>query len=547
MKSSHSRVKRTLLASSVLLAMSFNASAENPIRIATVPFKAELAGLDTTEAGEIFFNSQHPFGKGELTDGGPAATINYIAGIDFNVYEGEGIALPEGEEPAETHSVGEYVQLAAVGAKLGDGKVLGGIYSLAGELMFVSNDVDYNAFVRRDDTSAYLYTVFEGATRKGVSAISRLALNKTDGKWQADLSASKMIDLASIEGGWVLCFGSTTPWGTEMLAEEYYFYNTSLWNHPQNHDEDEKPGFAGGNDISFHMPKKMNEYLGKFSNPYRYGHMIEMSDTDADQPEFVRQYAMGRFSHENGAFMADGRTAYLSDDDTPLYTNEKYNSNSGGVLFKFVADRARDMSSGTLYAAKAIQNAGSDPQTTSFELEWIELANSDNESIEKWIAEYDGITDADYIEGGTNFVSDDDVVAWAEGKSNSDINKNGTIESYPDDRPAFLESRKAAAALGATYEWDKMEGVTVVKDEAAAGHIALDGEPCGGVYKAEIHADYNISTLEPAIMGKSVEGGCDLNTIASPDNVLSFSGGLLVGEDAGPKQRPVDSLWLVKN
>ena len=32
-----------------------------------------------------------------------------------------------------------------------------------------------------------------------------------------------------------------------------------------------------------------------------------------------------------------------------------------------------------------------------------------------------------------------------------------------DDRVAFLESRKAAAAIGATDEWNKMEGVAFMK------------------------------------------------------------------------------------
>ncbi|MCP4382853.1 MAG: DUF839 domain-containing protein [Hyphomicrobiales bacterium] len=564
-----------LLASAMLMTVSIPALAGKLNRIATVPFKAEVAGLETNEDGEVFFNAQHPFGKGELVDGGPAAAIGYIAGVDFNNYTGGSVDLPQVEEPDGVNSVGDYVELAKVGAELGDGKVLGGVYSLAGDLMFVSNDTDYNAFVRLSDEQAFLYTAFEGASRKGVSAISRLVLNKVDGKWGADLAASQMIDLSSIEGAWVLCFGFTTPWGTEMLAEEYFFYNTALWNHPQNHDEDERPSFAGGNDISFHMPKKMNEYLGRFSNPYRFGHMIEMSDTTADQPTLTRHYAMGRLSHENGVVMADGRTVYLSDDDTPLYTNEEYNSNSGGVFFKFVADRARDMSSGTLYAAKATQSGGTDPNAATFGLEWIELAHGDNATIETWIAEYDGITDADYVEGESNYVSDDEVVAWAEGKSGRDINGNGTVESYPDDRPAFLESRKAAAALGATYEWDKMEGVAVdgenvylaistvgiamdkswghvdwktgQKDESVSGDIALDEEACGGVYKAPIQADYNITVLEPAIMGKSVEGGCDLNLPASPDNILAFAGGMLIGEDAGPEQRPVDSLWLLTN
>ena len=325
--------------------------------------------------------------------------------------------------------------------------------------MFVSNDVDYNACVRINDDEAYLYTAFEGASRKGVSAISRLKLNRVDGKWATDLCASKAIDLSSIEGAWVLCFGSTTPWGTELLAEEYYFYNTSLWNHPNDYDEDERPGFKGGNDVSYHMPKMMAQHLGKQSNPYRYGYMIEMDDPLADQPGLARRYAMGRFSHENGMVMADGCTVYMSDDDSAKYTNAKYNSNSGGVLFKFVADRARDLSAGTLYAAKATQDAGVDAQTVGFDIEWIKLAHGDEATIAGWIDEYENIGPDQYVEGGTNFISDADVINWAEGKIGNDINGDGRVGSYPDNRPAFLESRKAAAALGASYEWNKMEGV----------------------------------------------------------------------------------------
>ena len=169
---------------------------------------------------------------------------------------------------------------------------------------------------------------------------------------------------------------------------------------------------------------------------------------------------MGRFSHENAIMMGDGRTAYMSDDDSPKYTDKKYNSNSGGVFFKFVADRPRDLSSGTLYAAKATQDSGSDPNTTGFSIEWIELAHGDNGTIGRWVGEYEGITPDKYVEGQSNYVSDADVWNWAEGKAGKDLNGDGVVGSYPDDRPAFLESRKAAAALGATYEWNKMEGVT---------------------------------------------------------------------------------------
>jgi secreted PhoX family phosphatase len=105
----------------------------------------------------------------------------------------------------------------------------------------------------------------------------------------------------------------------------------------------------------------------------------------SEKPELARHYVMGRLSHENATFMPDGRTVYMSDDDTVNYTNPKWNTNSGGVFFKFIADQKVDLSSGTLYAAKAKQDSGTDPNTTVFDINWIKLAHGINDQITKWI------------------------------------------------------------------------------------------------------------------------------------------------------------------
>jgi uncharacterized protein len=548
------------------------------VRIATVPAGAEVAGIAINGLGELFFNAQHPGKKAVVKDGGPAALIGYIAGLNINNYSGGNVAIPGKDDRGKVHvAQGEYVVLGKSGDKLGDGKQLGAVYDSTGKLMWVSNDVDFNAFIPLSSTEAYLYTAFEGAGRLGVGSMSQMKLKRSNGKWSADLSQSKMVDLRSIDGGWVLCFGTVSPWGTPIMSEEYYFYNTSLWNHPNDHDDDERPGFKGGNDVNYHQPKKMDQYLGRPSNPYRYGYNIEINDAASSNPSLVRHYAHGRFSHENVMVMGDGKTLYQSDDDSAKYTNEKYNSNSGGVFFKFVADTAADLSSGTLYAAKLKQDAGSDPRTTGFDVSWIELAHGNNAQIGKWIDEYEGISHKDYKEGGTNFVSDADVNNWAEGKTGKDLNGDGKVGSYKDDRPAFLESRKAAAALGAANDWNKMEGIaadnnnvyvaasnitesmdkawgdihwsTGKKDKAAPGQIALDKEACGAVYKGALTADYDITRLEPYVVGRDLgnKKGCDLDGIASPDNILATAtGGLLIAEDAGKRQHPVDFLWLKK-
>ncbi len=133
------------------------------------------------------------------------------------------------------------------------------------------------------------------------------------------------------------------------LAEEYFFYNTATWNHPDNHDADERAGFAGGNDINYIKPKNMSQYIGKMANPYRYGYMIEINNAaSAEDEQLVKHYATGRLSHETAAIMPDNRTVYMSDDDSAVYSHETYNTASGGVLFKFVADIAGDLSAGRL-------------------------------------------------------------------------------------------------------------------------------------------------------------------------------------------------------
>ena len=221
----------------------------------------------------------------------------------------------------------------------------------------------------------------------------------------------------------------------------------------------------------------MTRYLGEFGNPYRYGYIVEVPEpTTEETPTPVKRYALGRLSHEVGLAMPDGRTVYLSDDW------------DGGVFFKFVADRKRDLSSGTLYAAKLHQDATDDPAKAGFDVEWIELAHGEESEIESWIAEYDGqaeSADADYI-------TDDEVRDWANGEAD-------------DDRVAFLEPRKAAAAKGATNEWQKLEGLATKPNPKPGdalyvacsnihgtmadydGDIQLEENAQGAVYEATHH------------------------------------------------------------
>ena len=186
-------------------------------------------------------------------------------------------------------------------------------------------------------------------------------------------------------------------------------------------------------------------------NPYDYGYIIEVTNPQSDAPVPVKHFALGRYEHENATVMPDGRTVYLSQDDT------------GGVLFKFVADVANDLSAGTLYGAKLTQDAGvNDPAITGFDVEWVELGHGDNTTIQAWISDFDGIGTDAFVDGETSYMTVADVEAWAAGAATYPTVANGggkvTAGEPMDDRVVFLESRTAAKAMGATAEWRKLEG-----------------------------------------------------------------------------------------
>jgi hypothetical protein len=509
---------------------------ESMTRIMMFPSDAEVTGMHIDANGNFFVNAMHPDVNNYK------ATIGVINGIDWN-------NLPSSVQELESSSsewdiwhgvrtsYGDYQVLLQSGDALSEGEVAGGIYGADdGNRIFISEKPDYNTFVplNANGSRGYLYTAWEDRPA-GVSQLE-IKWNTTSSEW--DVLGGKMLDLSSVNGGWVLCFGSMTPWETPLLAEELYFSDTGDWN-----DET----------YNYHYDQEnLEEYLGYYPNPYDYGYIIEIENSSTTDPDFIKHFAMGRFSHENAQVMPDDRTVYLSDDG--------YDT----VLFKFVADTAEDLSSGTLYAARVTQDDSSDSATTGFDVEWMEMASSSNLVIQAWIDEYDGITTTDFITGQNSYISDEEITDWAEGHLNDDLNGDGTIGSAMDNRVAFLESRKAAAALGASDEWNKMEGVAFnpnapehlylamsdVRNDMSDGQGDIDvtQNRCGIVYSMTLDDEWNVNRIEPVISGgpytSSATYQCDVNNLAGPDNLLVLDDGrVLVGEDTSKHENNMVWLW----
>jgi secreted PhoX family phosphatase len=325
---------------------------------------------------------------------------------------------------------------------------------------------------------------------------------------------------------------------------------------------------------------------GNYPNPYRYGKIVEFRDPAADTPQPVKHHVFGRAAFEAPDVQNDEKTVYLSSDG----------DNKG--FYKFIADEPMSEYvdpmdiAGTLYAAKVTnQTAAADkpPAKAPLELDWFELGNATNGEVESWIAEYDGVDQVDYLEkhtestdwqedieaaveeadktvmeqGNQSYIPDEDIVAWAE-----QYEKHGP-EGVDDDlrRIPFLETRAAAKEIDATVEFRKSEGIDS-KDDAQPGDYiylglseindSMSGEvgevnlarvDGGVVYRAELEAEYDISTLEPVIVGPDASDPADVanDALLNIDNVFVMDDGqVLCCEDAEQFGRsyPNDCLYV---
>lgn len=321
-------------------------------RFATVPVGGEVTGAWFAPDGSLFFNSQHPSGMNLYPyNRGVIGVVNgFKAGDDFTSME-----APSG---ADIHKVmtaaGEYQVLARVGTAIPNdiyGQRFGQINRLDGTLQHVCNAPDGNMYlpIGEDGTEGYLYTNYECEP----GAISKLYIRNNGSEWEVLEGVN--VDFADVKGTWTNCGSTVTPWNTALTAEEY-----------------EPLAVAEANEWMENVAP-MTEYLGATANPYDYGWLVEMiPDPDGDMLNslIVKQYALGRFSHENAVVVGDEQTIYHGDDGTDV------------VFFKSVLAEPGDMSAATLYAAKATQL-----EDGSLELEWIELGSSTNDDIAAAIEE----------------------------------------------------------------------------------------------------------------------------------------------------------------
>ena len=462
----------------------------------------------------------------------------------------------------------EYKQLFATTDNI-NGVLAGGLYDAVGQPLmdisvpanptqYVSDTPDANSLLKVKHASKkalgvkgnplFMVTHYEyvNANNSGASeygdlpmTMSLATLDQNRKSGELSLVNYSNINMADIKGLWIPCAGSLSPWNTHLGSEEY---------------EPDARAYEADNTRDPYLPFTVRYYDNTVTaNPYDYGQVPEVTVAANGTASVVKHYALGRIARELVQMMPDQRTAYMGDDGG--YTG----------LFMFVADDKADLSAGTLYAAKWTQtsNAGAG----SGDLSWIRLGHASDAEIKTMVAggikfsDIFAASSTDPLDASYKKVRTYNGIEWL--KLNSDM----------EQAAAFLESRRYAAYLGATTEFNKMEGVTVnTADNKAyvaisyqeigmvagfaptdpADDIHLNKISSGAVYELSLHgrqkdtdnkrirSRYVATSMSGLVWGQDQAADAVGNTsnddmIANPDNVKYSESlrTLFIGEDSG--------------
>ncbi len=381
------------------------------------------------------------------------------------------------------------------------------------------------------------------------SPIGVLTLDQNPATGKLTLVKYHNVDTSSVNGLWITCGASLSPWNTHLSSEEY-----------------EPDAFTASASAQFQaFSKNLLGTASVLANPYFYGHMPEVTVNPDGTASIKKHYCMGRISHELVQVMPDNRTVLMGDDAT----------NSG--LFMFVADKEKDLSAGTLYVAKVGAGFSIDPAAAGADLTWVKLGHATSAEIEALAksnlptdildVKFSDPSDASYkkifIGGAANWVK---------------------VMPGKEKAAAFLETHRYAYLMGGSMGFTKMEGTTVnikdkvaysalqnIQDSMVNGNTAKGWNPesgisvpaalkAGGVMQhnlaggqkdlggAAINSEWVPVHTRPLLVGKDIAADALGNTadpelVANPDN-LKFSEKLrtlFIGEDSS--QHVNNFLW----
>ena len=396
------------------------------------------------------------------------------------------------------------------------------VSGIKGKAVFAVVQFEY---VTRDQANAERYGTLP-------SPIAVLTLDQDHTTGQLSLVKYHNVDTSSVNGLWITCAASLSPWNTHLSSEEY-----------------EPDAFAAATDKRFKAFSKNLFGDESVANPYHYGHVPEVTVNPDGSASINKHFCLGRISRELVQVMPDQRTVLMGDD----YTN--------GGLFMFIADKAANLSAGTLYAAKWTQTSGT--SAGSGTLTWITLGHAKSADIETMANK---LKATDIMDVKT---VDPQNASYTKIRYGG---KDNWVKLLPgmEKAAAFLETHRFAALKGASMGFTKMEGTTLnARDKVAYSamsyiqasmidgttDIKVQGPRAGAVYALNLKGGQKalngtvidsewvaVDMAAPAaLVGEDLAAPDALGNlahadkIANPDN-LKFSEKmrtLFIGEDSG--------------
>ena len=331
------------------------------------------------------------------------------------------------------------------------------------------------------------------------SPIAVLTLDQDPATGKLSLVKYHNVDTSKVNGLWITCGASLSPWGTHLSSEEY-----------------EPDAFVASNAQLKAFSKNLfgNEAT---ANPYHYGHLPEVTVNTDGTGSIKKHYCLGRISHELVQVMPDRRTVFMGDDAT----------NSG--YFVFVADKENDLSSGSLYVAKVGAGFSLDPAAAAAPLSWIKLGSATSAEIKALVDS--GIKPTDIMDVRSTDPAD------ATFKKVISNGKTEWIKVINEKAAAFLETHRYAAYVGASMGFTKMEGTTVnIKDKVAYSALqnCQDSMVVGGKgYTAGNGISIDKALKAGAVMALNLKSGLkdDKGAAINSEWMPADTKALLVGED----------------
>jgi secreted PhoX family phosphatase len=498
------------------------------------------------------------------------------------------MALTANSAAAATCAPIGYRQLIEEGQQAGPGLPFMALYSSDGK-----------GILRADksiETSPYPDAVTLHSVGSKIAMVSHTEFPQPGGMWVStvernsgtgalSVSHASRIGLAGVNGVGAMCAGSV--FGKYHLGgEEYPNDCRSSSGAAASAETARFYGYYSGDAAkSLPNPPNKGDYavkenaaaVAKLYSCYNMGAIVQVepyksSSNGQLDGRITKLRTMGRFSHETAVVAPDRKTVMLTADDKM------------GVFAMFVADKAGDLRSGTLYAAKFTNQQGpEDPVSglgASWDVEWIELGKGKQVLLDQKASnpatKFSAIFDAVEPDLATLLCPEGYKQANTYGYKKT---QTGTgvqrymecLKTQPGQETvaAFLETQRYASIMGATTEFEKLEGVDFSK-ELKRWYIAisnvdramLDGSTnnyyydipgndgirlpknkCGVIIELSDFPTSGKGAWQPTKArviiagsdktGTDADNACDVNGIASPDNVFVIPGTstLLIAED----------------